>query len=70
MLDLLTIQDVARILRTSRFFIYRKVESGEIPALKVGRLLRFDPAAIEKWLGQNWYEPKNLKPKGGKHDRS
>ena len=56
--ELLKIEDVAGILRTSKFFVYRAVERGEIPAYKIGRLIRFDPAAIEKWIGENNYEPK------------
>lgn len=59
--ELLRIEDVAALLRMSKFWIYRRVESGELPALKLGRALRFDPAAVEKWLGQNGYEPKILR---------
>ena len=38
--------DVARYLKVSRSWVYHRAESGELPCLKVGGLLRFDPQAI------------------------
>lgn len=39
-------QDVARYLKVSRSWVYHRAESGELPCLKIGGLLRFDPQAI------------------------
>ena len=53
--QLLTPDDLARILRTSRKAIYALVERGRIPAsciLRIGRLLRFRPGPVTIWLGQ------------------
>lgn len=38
--------DVARFLKVSRSWVYHRAESGELPYLKIGALLRFDPQAI------------------------
>lgn len=40
------VKDVARYLRASRSWVYKAAERGEIPAIRVGALLRFDPRAI------------------------
>jgi len=39
-------QDVARYLKVSRSWVYHRAEAGELPSLKIGGLLRFDPQAI------------------------
>ena len=31
-------------------WVYRRVEAGEIPALKLGRYLRFRPSEVAAWL--------------------
>lgn len=42
--------DVARFLKVSRSWVYQKAESGELPSLKIGGLLRFNPAVIRRWV--------------------
>jgi len=39
-------QDVADYLKVSRSWVYHRAESGELPCLKIGGLVRFDPEAI------------------------
>lgn len=39
-------QDVAQYLKVSRSWVYHRAESGELPCLRIGALLRFDPQAI------------------------
>jgi excisionase family DNA binding protein len=41
--------DVAAFLRVSRSWVYHRAESGELPYLRVGGLLRFDPEAIRNF---------------------
>lgn len=48
--DILTVQEVARMLGLSEVTIYRLAKKGEIPARKVGRSWRFSRSAIEKWV--------------------
>jgi excisionase family DNA binding protein len=51
--NLINAQELARLLGVSPVFIYRRTAKNHpdpVPHLKVGRHLRFDPAAVEKWL--------------------
>ncbi|MGA7124091.1 MAG: helix-turn-helix domain-containing protein [Polyangiaceae bacterium] len=41
-----TVDDVARYLRVSRSWVYHRAEGGELPCLRIGGLLRFDPDAV------------------------
>ena len=38
--------DVARFLKVSRSWVYHRCESGKLPCLRVGGLVRFDPTTI------------------------
>jgi excisionase family DNA binding protein len=38
--------DVARYLKVSRSWVYHRAEAGQLPCVRVGGLLRFDPSAI------------------------
>lgn len=42
--------EVARILGLARETVYRKVKTGEIPALRVGGSLRFPASQLQNWL--------------------
>jgi excisionase family DNA binding protein len=39
-------EDVAGYLKVSRSWVYHRAESGQLPHLRIGALLRFDPEAI------------------------
>ncbi len=52
MTELMTLQEVAGHLRVTKKTIYRLLDSGGIPATKVGHQWRFDKVAIDKWLGE------------------
>jgi excisionase family DNA binding protein len=47
--DLWDAIDVARFLKTSRSWVYLRVERAEIPHLRVGGLIRFEPSRIREW---------------------
>jgi excisionase family DNA binding protein len=47
---LLTAAELAQLLGISPRTLRRHVKSGAIPALRVGRLLRFDPVQIESFF--------------------
>jgi excisionase family DNA binding protein len=47
--ELWTWREVARALKVSRSWVYARAETGELPSLRVGGLLRFDPAAIRRF---------------------
>ena len=48
----LTVRDVARALRVSRFTVYDLIKRGELPAYRVGNRLRVDPRAIAAYTRQ------------------
>jgi excisionase family DNA binding protein len=45
-------KDVARYLSVSRSWVYQRAEDGTLPCLRIGALLRFDPAAIRAYAHQ------------------
>ncbi len=49
---LLTFEEVRAILQIKPSTLYAWCAKGEIPHLRVGRLLRFSHADLERWLKQ------------------
>ena len=47
---LLTTRQVQEFLNVDRITVYRMVESGQIPGMKVGGQWRFSQTAIDEWL--------------------
>jgi excisionase family DNA binding protein len=41
-------RDVASYLKASRSWVYHQAEAGQLPCLKIGGLLRFDPEVIKR----------------------
>lgn len=41
--------DVAAYLKVSRSWVYQRADSGELPCVRIGALLRFDPDAIRAY---------------------
>ena len=54
---LLTLDEVAELLRVSKTSMYRLVERRAIPFFRVSGVLRFDLADIEAFLGTGRVEP-------------
>jgi len=48
--DVLTVNEVAQVLRMSRGAIYQMVARGQLPGFKVGRSVRVRREAIAKWI--------------------
>ena len=48
--QLLTVRDVAKLLQFHEKTIYAWAERGELPCMRVGNRLRFDPSAVSRWL--------------------
>ena len=55
--EVMTAKELARYLRLSEATVYRKVDSGEIPYVKLGRLIRFPKAVIDRWLADTAVHP-------------
>ena len=47
--ELWTWREVARALKVSRSWIYARAQSGELPSLQIGGMVRFDPVAIQRF---------------------
>lgn len=50
MQEVLTVKQLADYLQVNELTIYKKVKEGLIPAVKLGRALRFKKSVIDKWL--------------------
>lgn len=50
MTDLLTTKQVQALLHVDRTTIYRMVEGGQLPAIRVGKQWRFARIEVERWL--------------------
>lgn len=48
--NLLTAKEVAGLLRVSTQTLYKMLEQGQIPAVKVGSQWRFDGDKIQDWI--------------------
>ena len=61
MRPLLTIPEVAARLNVSESTVRRRIEEGDLPALRLGRgpqpPVRIDPTALEAWLLASLLEP-------------
>ena len=47
-----TARDVASYLQASISYVYKAAERGEIPCLRIGSMLRFEPSAIRAFIGR------------------
>ena len=47
---LLTVREAAQLLRISRNLAYELVTRGEIPAIRLGRVIRVPRTALDQWL--------------------
>jgi excisionase family DNA binding protein len=48
--NLMTVKEVAALLRVSSQTLYKMLEAGTIPAVKIGSQWRFDRDQIRDWL--------------------
>ena len=51
--ELLDANDVARLLKSSRSWVYKAAENGTLPVVRIGALLRFRPEAIRAFVEQS-----------------
>jgi len=48
--ELLTLEELSRYLKISKPTLYKMVEKGRIPALKIGNQWRFKKEDINRWV--------------------
>lgn len=53
---LLTVAEVAAVLRLSKMTVYRMVNSGALPALKVGRSVRIPEHVVDQYLRNSFVD--------------
>ncbi len=53
---LLTVAEVAAILRLSKMTVYRMVNAGTLPALKVGRSVRIPEYVVDEYLRNSFVD--------------
>jgi excisionase family DNA binding protein len=46
----LTVTDVADLLQMSKGHLFAQVRNGRLPAIRLGRSIRFDPEVLKAWL--------------------
>ena len=49
-LEVMTVSEVAEYLRVNPQTVYRKAKSGELPAVRIGRAIRFRRAELDAWI--------------------
>jgi excisionase family DNA binding protein len=49
MAEIMTTEEVSKYLSLHKIAIYKLAAGGEIPAIRIGRIWRFDKKAIDKW---------------------
>jgi excisionase family DNA binding protein len=48
--EIMTAKELAKYLSFSKNWVYRQVEAGEIPGVRLGGNWRFKKSIIDKWL--------------------
>lgn len=49
-IEMLTVQDICKILKVSHMTIYRLIERKELPAFRIGQNLRIDPRDFADYM--------------------
>ena len=55
-LDLLTVAEVATLLRVSKMSVYRLIHAGDLEAVRFGRSFRVPRAAVEAYLRHSFFQ--------------
>lgn len=48
--EVMTVSEVAQYLRVNPQTVYRKTKAGELPAVRIGRAIRFRRSELEAWF--------------------
>jgi excisionase family DNA binding protein len=55
-LNLLTVAEVATMLRVSKMSVYRLIHAGELEAVRFGRSFRVPSAAVDTYLHTSFFQ--------------
>ena len=61
-LDLLSITDVCQELGMGKSWVYRRIQGGEIPSVKLGRNIKVRREDLEGYLEDQRYQPTTSEP--------
>ena len=61
-LDLLSITDVCRALGMGKSWVYRRIQGGEIPSVKLGRNIKVRREDLQGYLEGQRYQPTTSEP--------
>ena len=50
--EIMTVKQLAEYLKLNYQTVYKKVQKGEIPASKIGKVWRFQKSIIDHWLSE------------------
>lgn len=54
---LITANEVARQTGIPEWRVYERVRAGDLPHVRIGRAVRFDPAAVRAWIENGGTSP-------------
>lgn len=57
MSEVLSLEQVAKMLQVSERTVMREIKAGKIRAFKVGRALRFTPDAVQEYINSQAVKP-------------
>lgn len=52
MTEFMTVEEMAKYLRVNERTVYRLVQQGKVPAVRIGQQWRFDKALIDDWINR------------------
>jgi excisionase family DNA binding protein len=56
-LELLSIAQVCQHLAMGKSWVYRRIHSGDIPSVKLGRSIKVRRSELERYLEEHTYQP-------------
>ena len=59
--EIMTTKEIAKYLRLHEITICKYAAQGNIPAIRIGRVWRFDKEAIDKWISGGDKMPQKVK---------
>ncbi|MBI3615048.1 MAG: helix-turn-helix domain-containing protein [Candidatus Omnitrophica bacterium] len=51
--EVMTVSEVAEYLRVNPQTVYRKAKVGELPAVRIGRAIRFRRSELDAWMKES-----------------
>jgi len=60
--ELMTTREMAKYLKLHQITVCKLCKEGKIPAIRIGRVWRFDKEAVDRWIAAS--HPKQVDPAG------